>query len=359
MKTRCDDCHQSYDVDDEYLGQEVECPQCGGTFVVKAYEPTRIPFDADYQPKRNSLPNLKIDELVKKFGRRIVVCIICCVVLLFVWLSEREIRNWWNERQEQKRLQEEQIRLREAQAQAEQEAREIRLREERARIEAVARAEREAREQRLREERELREMQQKEEEKQEKERKKLEEQKRKEAERLAAEELRNQEIAAREKRKTIQLYSRQLDATESYIQWLIYGAERNAYGRPRSSQIRMADLPPIFCNQIPIISKQDRKLEEAIRQLEKTKESFSRVPQRRQSPFGLDSFRLGHSDAVDVKRMSQRVKAIELKCRNLRKQALKEIVRVLHETKWPDESVALRAEKLARDAQNGYLHLQL
>ncbi len=37
MKTECTNCHQHYEVEDEYIGQEVECTQCGATFVVKAH----------------------------------------------------------------------------------------------------------------------------------------------------------------------------------------------------------------------------------------------------------------------------------------------------------------------------------
>ncbi len=36
MKSECTNCHQHYEVEDEYIGQEVECTQCGATFVVNA-----------------------------------------------------------------------------------------------------------------------------------------------------------------------------------------------------------------------------------------------------------------------------------------------------------------------------------
>ncbi len=36
MKTECTNCHQHYEVEDEYLGQEAECQQCGTTFIIKS-----------------------------------------------------------------------------------------------------------------------------------------------------------------------------------------------------------------------------------------------------------------------------------------------------------------------------------
>ncbi len=36
MRTECTNCHQHYDVEEEYLGQAVECLQCGATFVVES-----------------------------------------------------------------------------------------------------------------------------------------------------------------------------------------------------------------------------------------------------------------------------------------------------------------------------------
>ncbi len=36
MRTECTNCHQQYDVEEEYLGREVVCQQCGETFVIRA-----------------------------------------------------------------------------------------------------------------------------------------------------------------------------------------------------------------------------------------------------------------------------------------------------------------------------------
>ncbi len=38
MKTECTNCHQQYDVDGQYLGQEVQCQQCGQTFIIRSID---------------------------------------------------------------------------------------------------------------------------------------------------------------------------------------------------------------------------------------------------------------------------------------------------------------------------------
>ncbi len=56
MKTECTNCHQHYEVDEEYLGQEVQCTQCGQTFVVKVNDCERGTI-SDNRVKRETYCN--------------------------------------------------------------------------------------------------------------------------------------------------------------------------------------------------------------------------------------------------------------------------------------------------------------
>ncbi len=83
MKTECSKCHQHYEVEDEYLNETVECPQCGGSFVVKPREPTRIPLNMARVPKEVAETNLMNSWMVLgKFGRCASACVIGFLVLL-------------------------------------------------------------------------------------------------------------------------------------------------------------------------------------------------------------------------------------------------------------------------------------
>ncbi len=68
---KCPKCREQLDLDDEYLGQEVDCGACGATFVAQvegAPRPARREPDADEPPRRRS--RIEDDEDYERPPRR-------------------------------------------------------------------------------------------------------------------------------------------------------------------------------------------------------------------------------------------------------------------------------------------------